>query len=125
MSALHFLVPGSPEWIRAWRILGMVPVNFGRGPVESIGAPDGEAWQYMGTETDGGLDIVVTGEGGAVRERGLTWIDGPCHLFRHRSHPGRGGDRVYVRIKATETRWTDDAALQAWRLAELAARVSS
>lgn len=117
MSALHFLAPGSAEWDRAWRVLGMVPVNYGHD-VATVGM-NGETWQYMGTESDGGVDIIVTGEGGVVLERGATWIEGPCHVFRHRSHPARGGERVYVRVRARESRLTDDATVQAAALAVL------
>lgn len=98
----------------------MTPINYGLGPVADIGAASGELWQYMGTESEGGVDILVTGEGGVVLERGHAWVDGPCHVFRHRSHPARGGQRVYIRVRARETRATDDAAWLAAQLAVLA-----
>lgn len=104
---MYFVRRDSPEWVRMWRVLGMlVPNRDMPDPTACYDEQSGEEWQYMGTETGpGGWARVVhypAGEtsGPASDDR---WIAGPCHTFRHRSHPRYGSGRwvrVYVRLAA-------------------------
>lgn len=102
MVKVRFEERGTAEWDRMWRVLGMLPVNHTvEGDKTAAPCPHtGEVWQYMGTEASGGPAIVVGGE----VPKDAVGIAGPVHVFRHRSHPAREGQRVIVRIAAKEAR---------------------
>ncbi len=86
-----FLEQGSAEYHRAWLCL-----RYADSELWCPGSPElgdavqehpatGETWQYLGT-----YQVDAVG--------GPAWV----HEFRHRTHPKNGGQRVVVRVRATD-----------------------
>lgn len=75
-----WIVPGSPEWARAWAALERESARRGLGRDLEARCPCcGEVWQHMGGH----------------RSESTGW---ESHDFRHRHHPQHGG-RVNVRVR--------------------------